>query len=52
MDIDNTQNNVTEEVCKCGCKEGTCVCENCTNKECDCGICKTKIEAPAETPAV
>lgn len=42
MDIDTTQNNVSENTCNCGCKDGACVCENCTNGECVCEDCKAK----------
>lgn len=48
MDTDTTQNNASKEECNCGCKDGACVCENCTNMACDCGTCKVKIEKPAE----
>ncbi len=52
MDTDTTHSSsVSKEECTCGCKDGACVCENCTNMECDCGTCKVKIEKPVEAPA-
>ena len=38
----------TIEDCNCGCKDGVCSCDNCTNKTCDCADCKVKNTAPAD----
>jgi hypothetical protein len=47
MDGETTQDAAVVEDCKCGCKDGVCMCADCTNAACDCADCKVKNETAA-----